>query len=68
MATVGDADRALTAGAGVFYTGDVVKNEPAAKLGGEVRVGRRVKLITENYFLPTAIGVVRLNVSYALGR
>ncbi len=27
-------------------------------LGGELRLGRRIKLITENYLLPEAVGVV----------
>ena len=30
VATLGNADRTLTTGVGVFYTGDDVENEPAA--------------------------------------
>ena len=33
-------------------------SEPAFMLGGETRVSRRIKLITENYVLPDAVGVV----------
>ena len=58
VGTFGDADNALSAGLGFFYSGDDVQNEPAAMLGGELRVGRRIKLITENYMLPEAVGVV----------
>lgn len=52
VATAGNADHALTTRVGVFSTGDDVENEPAAMLGGELRVGRRVRLITENFSCP----------------
>lgn len=58
VATFGDTERALSAGLGFFYSGDEVVNEPAFMLGGETRVSRRIKLITENYVLPDAVGVV----------
>ena len=58
VGTFGDTDRALSAGIGYFYSGDEVLNEPAFMLGGETRVSRRIKLITENYVLPDAVGVV----------
>ena len=58
VGTFGDADKALSAGIGYFYSGDEVLNEPAFMLGGETRVSRRIKLITENYVLPDAVGVV----------
>ena len=58
VGTFGDRDRALSAGIGYFYSGDEVVNQPAFLLGGETRVSRRVKLITENYVLPDAVGVV----------
>jgi hypothetical protein len=58
VGTFGDTDRALSAGIGYFYSGDEVLNEPAFMLGGETRVSRRIKLITENYILPDAVGVV----------
>ena len=34
VATVGNADRTLTTGVGVCYTGDDVENEPAAMYRG----------------------------------
>ena len=58
VATFGDTERALSAGLGFFYSGDEVVNEPAFMLGGETRVSRRIKLITENYVLPDAVGLV----------
>lgn len=58
VATFGNTERALSAGIGYFYSGDEVLNEPAFMLGGETRVSRRIKLITENYILPDAVGVV----------
>ncbi len=58
VATFGDTDDALSAGIGYFYSGDEVLNEPAFMVGGETRVSRRIKLLTENYILPDAVGVV----------
>lgn len=51
--TYGGGDNALTLGAGWFYAagdgfGDT-SNEPVFMLGGERRISRRVKLITENW-------------------
>lgn len=51
--TWGSRDRAITAGAGwgyVWASGTSgVSNDPVIMLGGETRVSRRVKLITENW-------------------
>ena len=52
VSTVGTSDRALTGGLGYGYAGDDIANEPVFTLGGETRVARRVKLITENYLVP----------------
>ena len=57
VGTFGDRDKALSAGLGFFYSGDDVESEPAFMLGGEARVSRRIKLMTENYLLPDAVGV-----------
>lgn len=55
VGTWGDRDDALTAGAGWGFTTDGedsdVSNRPLVMLGGERRVGRRTKLLTENYFV-----------------
>jgi hypothetical protein len=58
VGTFGSPDRALTAGLGWGYSGTDFTSEPVALLGGETRVSRRVKLITENYVLPEAVGVI----------
>ena len=58
VGTFGNPDKALSAGLGYFYSGDDVVNEPAFMLGGETRISRRIKLITENYVLPDRVGYV----------
>jgi hypothetical protein len=54
VGTYGSSDRAVSFGAGWFYATDnqdfETSNEPVFMLGGERRVSRRVKLITENWF------------------
>lgn len=56
VGTFGDRDNALTAGAGwAFYAGEggsEMSERPLIMVGGETRVGRRLKLLTENYFVP----------------
>ncbi len=53
VGTFGNDDRALSAGLGYLYTGSGDDlNEPTLSLGGEWRVGRRIKLITENHVAP----------------
>lgn len=56
VGTWGTRDDAVTAGAGWGFTtdgdgGSDISNEPLILLGGETRVGRRTKLLTENYFV-----------------
>ena len=58
VGTFGSEDRAVSAGIGYFYAGDEVENEPAFMFGGENRVSRRMKLISENYILPDAVGIL----------
>jgi hypothetical protein len=50
-ATLGNDDQAVTLGAGWGFAGSDVSNQPALLIGGEARINRRVKLITENYFM-----------------
>lgn len=62
VGTWGDRDNAVTAGAGWGFTagdgdGDVT-SRPLILLGGEARTGRRIKLLTENYFVPGENGAV----------
>ena len=49
--TWGSRDNAVSAGAGWGFSGSKVENRPAFMLGGETRVSRRAKLITENYLI-----------------
>lgn len=51
VVTQGNTDSAATAGLGYAYarTGDEEGGAPVAMIGGEHRVSRRVKLVTENY-------------------
>ena len=58
VGTFGNADDAFSAGIGYFYSGDEVVNDPAFMFGGETRISRRMKLISENYILPDAVGFV----------
>ena len=58
VGTFGNPDHAFTAGLGWGYSGADFTSEPVALLGGETRVSRRLKLITENYILPDAVGVI----------
>ncbi len=81
VGTFGDSDRSLTAGAGWAYAwgGDdpQVSNDPLIVVGGENRVGRRTKLVTENFFVPGESGAFltggvrffgeRLSVDFGIG-
>lgn len=55
VSTIGTRDRAISVGAGWgYFLGDGssgTSNEPVFVLGGEQRISRRVKLITENWFV-----------------
>jgi hypothetical protein len=52
VGTVGSADASLTFGGGMAYAGGEFVDTPVAMLGGEVRLGRRMSFITENYLIP----------------
>jgi hypothetical protein len=58
VGTLGSSDSALTVGIGFGYAGDDFLSEPVAMIGGETRVNRRIKLISENYILPDDTGVI----------
>lgn len=50
--TTGDSDNALTLAAGVGYDEHGVEtNHPVVMVGGEFRVSRTIKIVTENYLL-----------------
>ena len=58
VTTVGTADQALTAGLGYGYAGDEISGQPAIMIGGETRASRRIKLISENYFVAGETGAI----------
>lgn len=68
VATLGSRDNALHVGVGFGYSGDDFVSEPVAMVGGESRVTRRVKLMTENYLLPDDTGLVFSGGLRYLGR
>ena len=76
VATIGSRDDALTAGMGWFYGKDddgLHMGVPVLIVGGEHRMGKRSKLITENYLSKdgamVSVGgrLLRRNVSIELG-
>lgn len=59
VGTFGSDDRALTAGLGVpFASGEGTADQFVVMLGGETRVGRRLKLLTENWAVPGEKGAL----------
>ena len=56
VGTFGNPDRSISTGAGWGFAlggGDArISNDPVVLLGGEFRVARNVKLLTENYVVP----------------
>jgi len=81
VGTFGNPDRSISTGAGWGFAlggGDArVSGDPVVLLGGEFRVARNVKLLTENYFVPgeseaiVSAGVrlfgERLSVDFGIG-
>ena len=51
VGTFGPPDASITAGLGYGFAGTTMASSPVAMLGGELRVARRVSLVTENYFI-----------------
>jgi hypothetical protein len=81
VGTFGTPDQALTVGATVPFTasdGDSeIGDDPVPMVGGEARMSRRTKFITENYFMPGESGALisggvrffgeRLSADFGLG-
>ncbi len=51
VGTFGSPDASITAGLGYGFAGTTIASSPVAMLGGELRVARRVSLVTENYVI-----------------
>lgn len=63
--TFGSDDNALSLGLGWGFAGDDFDDEPVAMIGGELRMGPRAKLISENYILPgTVDNIVSFGVRF----
>ena len=54
VGTYGDRDRNATLGIGYGYAGEELSTSPFINLSGMWRIGPRVTLLTENYFIPEA--------------
>ncbi|HEX2208697.1 MAG TPA: hypothetical protein VHG93_13505 [Longimicrobium sp.] len=81
VGTLGTPDRALTVGATVPFIASgedsEVGDQPAFMIGGEARLTRRTKFLTENYFVPGESGALisggvrffgeRLSADFGLG-
>jgi hypothetical protein len=63
VGTFGDADGSLTLGGGYGFAGGKIESKPVGMIGGELRVARRIGLVTENYLLP----ISEDNVLYSFG-
>jgi hypothetical protein len=61
VGTFGPTDGAVTLGVGFAWGGGEVSDTPVLVLGGEVRVGRSIKLISENYVIPDIEDAVLLS-------
>lgn len=58
VGTFGSRDHALTTGLGFGYAGEDVASKPALAVGFELRVSRKVKLLSENYAIPGGFSMV----------
>ena len=50
--TFGESDNALTVGLGFGYRGSDLADKPMIMIGGEKRIGKRTKFLTENWIFP----------------
>lgn len=58
VGTYGSPDYAVSAGAGWGYVGDEISSRPVVMVGGEARLGRFTKVLTENLFVPGEAGAI----------
>ncbi len=64
VVTHGTPDAAITLGIGYPLTGSELDRRPAIMLGGERRVSRKVKFLTENYLFRGGQGVVSFGLRF----
>jgi hypothetical protein len=63
VGTFGDGNASFTVGGGYGFAGGKIQSKPVAMVGGELRLSRRIGLVTENYVLP----ISENNVVYSFG-
>lgn len=63
VGTIGDGNASFTFGGGYGFAGGDIESKPVGLVGGEVRLSKRIGLVTENYLLP----VSRDNILYSFG-
>lgn len=56
VGTYGTGDASVTGGFGYGFAGKDVSSEPLGMVGGEKRISKNVALVSENYFVTSAIG------------
>jgi hypothetical protein len=67
VVTHGTPKSAFSVGVGYGYANGDLAESPAVMLGGEIRTGRGLKLVTENYLFPGGTGLISLGPRF-LGR
>jgi hypothetical protein len=65
IVTAGSADLSATAGLGIMSIGGELADGAALTIGGDCRIGRNTKLITENHFLQKSDPISSLGVRFA---
>jgi hypothetical protein len=63
VGTFGNSNASVTLGGGYGFAGGRVERKPVGMVGAELRIARRIGLVTENYLLP----VSHDNVLYSYG-
>lgn len=63
VGTFGDGNGSVTIGGGYGFAGGEIEAKPVGMLGGELRVARRLALVSENYLLPVSDN----NLLYSFG-
>lgn len=64
VASFGSSDQGAHVGVGYGYDRGGLASSPAVMLGGEIRVGQVVKLLTENYVLPSEGGILSAGIRF----
>jgi len=54
VGTYGDGNASVTLGGGYGFAGGKIERKPVGMFGGEVRLTRRIGIVTENYLLPVS--------------